>query len=70
VGRYVPHRAPAWLVAAARRPALTRSPMVLSPSFHDRHHARPHVPRQDLMTIGCDPMTISALASGAGVVQT
>jgi fatty acid desaturase len=37
----LPHTAPAWMVEVARRLAWTRSPVMLSMAFHDRHHARP-----------------------------
>ncbi|AKU93946.1 hypothetical protein AKJ09_00610 [Labilithrix luteola] len=36
----LPHRAPAHLLAFARRLTWTRSPLVLSFVFHDEHHAR------------------------------
>ncbi|HZF52856.1 MAG TPA: fatty acid desaturase [Polyangiaceae bacterium] len=41
---HIPHNAPAWLLAAARRAAFTRSPIALSLAFHEVHHRRPSVP--------------------------
>lgn len=45
---FVPHRAPPALIAAARRLAFVRSPVILSFAFHADHHARPHVPCRHL----------------------
>ncbi|HZG46158.1 MAG TPA: hypothetical protein VEZ41_07800, partial [Allosphingosinicella sp.] len=41
---HIPHNAPPWLLAAARRAAFTRSPIALSLAFHELHHRRPTVP--------------------------
>lgn len=41
---HIPHNAPAWLLAAARRLAFTRSPVALSLAFHVLHHLRPSIP--------------------------
>lgn len=41
---HIPHNAPAWLLAAARRAAVTRSPIALSLAFHELHHRRPSLP--------------------------
>lgn len=41
---YVPHNAPAWLVAVARRLAPLGSPTFLSLAYHDLHHRIPAVP--------------------------
>jgi fatty acid desaturase len=41
---HIPHNAPAWLLAAARRAAFTRSPVALSLAFHELHHRRPTIP--------------------------
>ncbi|XYI03536.1 fatty acid desaturase [Sorangium sp. So ce1128] len=41
---YIPHNAPAWMLAAARRLAFTRSPIALSLGYHERHHRIPSLP--------------------------
>ncbi|WP_438011556.1 fatty acid desaturase [Sorangium sp. So ce321] len=41
---YIPHNAPAWMLAAARRLAFTRSPIALSLGYHERHHRIPGLP--------------------------
>jgi fatty acid desaturase len=40
----VPHRAPAWLLALAASLSWTGSPTALALAYHERHHARPHMP--------------------------
>ncbi|XXX82330.1 fatty acid desaturase [Sorangium sp. So ce134] len=41
---HIPHNAPAWMLAAARRLAFTRSPIALSLGYHERHHRMPNLP--------------------------
>lgn len=45
---HIPHRAPVWAVAIARRLAFTRSPTMLSLAYHDLHHEHPRVPTAEL----------------------
>lgn len=45
---HIPHRAPAWAIAVARRLAFTGSPTMLSLAYHDAHHAHPRVPTAEL----------------------
>jgi fatty acid desaturase len=45
---HVPHRAPEWLIAIARRFAFTRSAILMSLAYHELHHAYPRVPTADL----------------------
>ncbi|WP_437729036.1 fatty acid desaturase [Sorangium sp. So ce861] len=41
---HIPHNAPAWMLAAARQLAFTRSPIALSLGYHERHHRIPNLP--------------------------
>jgi hypothetical protein len=45
---HVPHRAPAWVTRVASQLAFTRSPVLLSLAYHERHHAQPGVACQAL----------------------
>jgi fatty acid desaturase len=47
---YVPHRAPEWLRALARRFDFARSPTMMSLAYHDLHHERAEIPCQNLAT--------------------
>ena len=40
----IPHRAPAWVLDAAKRLSFLRSPVVLSLAFHELHHVHPSIP--------------------------
>jgi fatty acid desaturase len=45
---HIPHNTPAIVLRMAERLAFTRSPVMLSLAFHERHHAHPRIPCQQL----------------------
>jgi fatty acid desaturase len=57
-GAHVPHHVPDWVVRVAERLAWTRSPVLLSLAFHDRHHAHPTIPSQQLADRSRSPRPI------------
>jgi hypothetical protein len=48
---HIPHRAPASIVALARRFAFTRSAVLVSLAYHELHHAIPRVPTAELPSV-------------------